>query len=148
MISNEKLKAAFVKAGWYENRDVKNRYSKVKDLKLYPETIRNFLFGYGDLVLEPYQNVFFDEYDITPRLLKNKKIVFNEWCDVALYKIGECLKENTLILCDENLVIYIYDEELTKLGNSLDDGLEILLEKNFKNQLIWDFNNQEWKTFD
>lgn len=145
---NENFKKAFIKAGWYPNRNVKNRYSKVKELKKLPETIRKFLFEYGDLVLEPYENHYIDQYDFSVRVLKNQKIIFDDLCDVVLYKIGDWLKEETLILCDENLVMYIYDEELTKLGNSLEDGLRCLLEMNFKNQLIWDFYNKEWITFD
>ena len=144
IILNEKLRASYIKAGWYENRDVSNRYSKVKDLKKFPETIRNFLFEYGDLVLEPYENVFFYEYDFSPRLLKNGRTIFNTLCDIELYKIGDWLKEETLILCDENLNIYLYDEMLSKLGNSLQDGIMNLLEMNFKDQLYWDFQDKEW----
>ncbi|UOX33125.1 SUKH-3 domain-containing protein [Flavobacterium sediminilitoris] len=144
IILNEKLKTSFIKAGWYENRDISNRYLKVKDLKHFPETIRNFLFEYGDLILKPYESDHFNEYDFSTRLLKNQTIIFKNLCDVELYKIGDWLKENTMILCDNNLTIYLYDEMLSKLGNSLQEGFEFLLEMNFKNQLYWDFQNKEW----
>ncbi|QYS87620.1 hypothetical protein JJC03_07360 [Flavobacterium oreochromis] len=75
---NEKIKTSFIKAGWYPNRNVKNRYSKVKGINKLPEKIKEFLFEYGDLVLEPYQNLYSDEYDFSVRLLKNKKILFSE----------------------------------------------------------------------
>ncbi|WP_445710617.1 SUKH-3 domain-containing protein [Flavobacterium sp.] len=144
IILNEKLKTSFIKAGWYENRDISNRYLKVKDLKHFPETIRNFLFEYGDLILKPYKSDHFDKYDFSTRLLKNQTIIFKNLCDVELYKIGDWLKEDIMILCDNNLTIYLYDEMLSKLGNSLQEGFEFLLEMNFKNQLHWDFQNKEW----
>ena len=64
IILNEKLKTSFIKAGWYENRDISNRYLKVKDLKHFPETIRNFLFEYGDLIND-WEMLFLESIDFS-----------------------------------------------------------------------------------
>lgn len=48
----KEVQKQFQKAGWYEGRNVKEKFSSIPRFDEYPEFLKVFLYEYGDLEIE------------------------------------------------------------------------------------------------
>lgn len=152
----KEVQEQFRKAGWYEGRNLKKKYDKINGFHELPDFLKEFLYEYGDLLVETNDpnNTFTGTLNL--KAVSRKRLKIKTYLqkpslegNVLTFPVG--FYQNTHFLytveCDKTGAIYLMGEFPAKFKTSFKKGIEkIILEDH--SGLDWDYQDQIWEEED
>lgn len=157
MIFSNKVQKRIKDAGWHANRNVLAKYADVNFFDQFPQFLKDFLKEYGALTIvcekvitglgdehlyiQP-ENAMYegdDEDDYWWESLLNKKLF-----PFAIIEEGPGYR----IACDEDGKVYMLGggDGTFLRGNTFEEGVENVIERNWKGAKEYDDDNNIWVT--
>jgi len=139
----------FIKAGWYEGRNVKRNFDKIKNFNKIPVFLKDFLYEYGNLEVKTlidnaaglldFKVVAKGRYSIanyltTPRYYGN----------VYTFPIAYYHLDFVDIECDSQGRVYLAGEFPCMVSNDFKTGIEKIVMEDYTDIFHWDPETNEW----
>lgn len=150
----DRVQEQFKKAGWEENRNVKNQYENANILKFkdFPKFLKDFLYEYGNLTVLDAKSY---ESEVTNKLKMGIEYAGYEeeqdyQDDISMF--GKMLfpfafwdPDCYMIACDSDGNVYMLGDYTFKIADSFKRGLEILITDDWSNGFYqFDEDTGEW----
>ncbi|NBL66089.1 hypothetical protein GV828_12860 [Flavobacterium sp. NST-5] len=150
----EKVQNQFRKAGWNENRNIKEKYenSNILKFKEFPQFLKEFLYEYGDLTVsdaKSYQSEVVNKLKIGVEYAGYEDL---EDYDDDISIIGKMLfpfafydPDCYMIACDEDGKVYMLGDYTFRISDNFIEGIEILVTDDIsKDYYQLDEDTGEW----
>lgn len=138
------------KAGWYSGRDVRDKFNDIYHFEEFPEFLKEFLYEYGDLVIETqteFAKGTLDLKAITSGFFSlddlNTKAFYGK--DLITYPIGYYSLDNTVLECDLEGRVYMDGDFPTLMSEDFKEGIEKVIMEDYSNTKEWHPNIKEWR---
>lgn len=142
----------FKNAGWYEGRNVKDKFDSVSRFNEFPDFLKQFLYEYGDLIVETHK---YNDSDVTATLnlqalttgllttegMEEKKYF---GVDLLTFPFAYYPLDNTVMECDINGKIYMDGDFPSLISNDFKTGIENVIMEDYSDTLEWDPEKKEW----
>ncbi len=138
----EKVQEQFKKAGWKENRNVKEKYENAGILKFqdFPKFLKDFLYEYGDLTVldaKSYKSEVVNKLKIGVEYAGYEEeedyeediTIFGKMLFPFAFFDPDCY----MIACDSEGKIYMLGDYTFKIADNFKRGLEILITDDWSN---------------
>lgn len=132
----EKVQNQFKKAGWKENRNVKEKYENAKILKFeeFPQFLKEFLYEYGEaniVVIKSFNSQVTTELKLGIQYAGYEDL---EDYDDDIQIMGKMLfpfasyhPDCPMIACDEDGKVYMLGDYIFRISDTFKEGIEILV---------------------
>jgi SUKH-3 immunity protein len=148
----KEVQEQFIKAGWFEGRNIKPIFNKIKDFEKFPIFLRLFLYEYGDLKVETHK---YNEDDVTAILnfkaLKEGYFEIEEYLSHPAYYGGQLTfpiayydLDNAVLECDAEGKIYMAGDVPCLVAHDFKTGIEKVIMEDYNNTLQWNPDINQW----
>jgi hypothetical protein len=146
-----KVQDQFKKSGWFEGRNVKEKFVGKQGFDTFPMIVKEFLYEYGGLIVEdckPYSSDVTTRLNIgldffTPESIANTLSYIYPF-NKNLFTVGYFNPDHYMIKCDTEGKIYMVGDDYFLISDSFQTGIEKLLMDDWSEVLLWDANNKKW----
>lgn len=149
----KEVEEQFKKAGWYEGRNLQKKYDKINKFNELPNFLKEFLYEYGDLLVETShpKNIFLGTLNL--KVVSRKKLKIKTYLEkpslkgnVFTFPIGYYQNPNDggTIECDKEGTIYIMGEYPLILSDNFKEGIEKIIMENYLDTLEWNPFHETW----
>jgi hypothetical protein len=149
----KEVQEQFKKAGWYEGRNLQKKFDKIKNFKELPSFLKEFLYEYGDLLVQTYDpekkfNATFNLKAVPRKKLKIRSYLAgpNLPGNILTFPVGEYQQSHYpyTIECDKMGAIYLIGEFPAKFETNFKEGIEKIMMEDHSDSLDWDEQNKVW----
>ncbi|WP_170234786.1 SUKH-3 domain-containing protein [Chryseobacterium hagamense] len=132
----ENIQEQFIKAGWYENRDVSSLYENSNILRYenFPSLLKEFLSEYGNLEVEYCKSRQSQVRNLLQISLDYAGFEDDEDYDenfdisgILFYPFAYFFPDCYMVACDKNGKVYLLGEEIFLISKDLKSGIQNLL---------------------
>ncbi|THV56520.1 SUKH-3 domain-containing protein [Chryseobacterium candidae] len=142
----------FENSGWFEGRNVKSKFDKIKGFENFPQFLKDFLYEYGDLEVKTHKYNKDDVIGIMDFKAINKGIYDIEKClkrpikfgDIITFPIAYYDLENASLLCDAEGRVYIVGDYECLVSNDFKTGIEKVIMEDYSDTLEWNPETKQW----
>lgn len=150
----ENIQEQFIKAGWYENRDVSSLYENSNILRYqnFPSLLKEFLSEYGNLEVEDCKTRQSRVRNLLQISLDYAGFEDDEDYDenfdisgILFYPFAYFFPDCYMVACDKNGKVYLLGEEIFLISKDLKSGIQnLLLDDYSQGYLAFDPKKKLW----
>ncbi|SIQ27116.1 SUKH-3 domain-containing protein [Chryseobacterium sp. RU33C] len=143
----------FENSGWFEGRNVKSKFDKIKGFENFPQFLKDFLYEYGDLEVETHK---YNKNDVTGIMnfkaltkgiykidgfLKNPRYYGNTFT----FPIAYYLLDNAGLECDADGKVYMSGDFPCLVSDDFKTGIEKVIMEDYSDTFGWNPEIQMWE---
>lgn len=149
----KEVQKQFQNAGWYEGRNLQKKYDKIKYFNELPELLKEFLYEYGDLMVETNDptNTFIGTLNL--KEISKKRIHIKSYFkkpslegNVLTFPIGFYKNSDDCgtLECDKNGTIYLMGEFPIKFKTTFKEGIQKIIQEDHSGFIEWNYKDKTW----
>jgi hypothetical protein len=147
-----KVQKYFESVGWFEGRNVKSTFDKIKGFENFPQFLKEFLYEYGDLEVETHKykknevTGIMDFKAISKGIYKLDGYLSKPrpYGNVYTFPIAYYPLENASLECDTEGRVYMVGDYECLVSNDFKTGIEKVIMEDYSDTLEWNPETKQW----
>lgn len=143
----------FENSGWFEGRNVKSKFDKIKGFENFPQFLKDFLYEYGDLEVETHKYNKNDVIGIMDfKALAKGYFLVNKYLTEPAYYGGKFTfpiayydLDNATLECDAEGKVYMSGDFPCLVSDDFKTGIEKVIMEDYSDTFGWNPETQMWE---